>query len=353
MIAFRFSSVCIESFAVDFPENEVSSSAIEQRLAPLYERLQIPSGTLAKLTGVNTRYYWGPTTAPSEVAATAGIRALDKIGFDSEDVRAVFNCSVTRDYFEPATAILVHRKLGIQEDSIAMDISNACLGFADGIVMLGSLIESGLVKAGLVVSGENISPIIDSSIDHLLKGSDIGRDELLRTLPCFTLGCGAVAFVLCHESIATQKHRLLGGVAKSASGFSDLCVGNRDYCLHHGRAIDPLMSTRASEIIARAAELGGRTWKAVSELLGWTRDDVDHIFCHQVGRGINEAFFREMGLDREKEFTIYGKYGNLASAALPAALAIGIGQKRVASGEKVLLTAFGSGLNSLFLGVEW
>jgi 3-oxoacyl-[acyl-carrier-protein] synthase-3 len=352
MITFRFSSVCIESFAVHFPELEVCSSAIEQRLAPVYERFHIPFGTLAKLTGVNTRYFWDRTTAPSEVAARAGKLALGKVGFDAEEVRAVFNCSVTRDYFEPATAVLVHRRLGIPEDSIAMDITNACIGFVDGIVMIATLIESGVVKAGLVVSGENVSPIIDSSIAHLLEGQT-DRDEILRILPCLTLGCGAVAFVLCHESIATQKHRLLGGVAKSASEFSNLCVGNRDYSLHQGRAIDPLMSTKSSEIIARAAELGGRTWSGVSEVLGWTRDDVDHIFCHQVGRVINDAFFREMGLDREKEFTIYGQYGNLASAALPAALAIGAGRKNIAVGEKVLLAAFGSGLNSLFLGVEW
>lgn len=65
-----------------------------------------------------------------------------------------------------------------------------------------------------------------------------------------------------------------------------------------------------------------------------------------------------MGLDIEKEFTIYRKYGNLVSAALPTALALGIDQrtseeKTLNKKDKILLTAFGSGLNSIFIGMEW
>ena len=72
-----------------------------------------------------------------------------------------------------------------------------------------------------------------------------------------------------------------------------------------------------------------------------------------MGRQVNEAFYNEMGLDFTKDFTIYKRYGNMVSAALPAALAIGAEEKNIRSGEKVLLTAFGSGLNTRFLGFEW
>jgi len=43
----------------------------------------------------------------------------------------------------------------------------------------------------------------------------------------------------------------------------------------------------------------------------------------------------------------------MVSAALPAALANGAEEKAMKPGEKVLLTAFGSGLNTRFLGFEW
>lgn len=90
-----------------------------------------------------------------------------------------------------------------------------------------------------------------------------------------------------------------------------------------------------------------------SEVLGWSRDDVNHVFCHQVGRQVNEAFYRELGLDFSKEFSIYQEYGNMISAALPAAFVMGAEKKGIQRGDKVVCTGFGSGLNSLFWGVEW
>ena len=72
-----------------------------------------------------------------------------------------------------------------------------------------------------------------------------------------------------------------------------------------------------------------------------------------MGRQVNEAFYREMGLDFDKDFAIYKRYGNMVSVALPAALAIGVDEKDIQPREKVLLTAFGSGLNTRFLGFEW
>jgi 3-oxoacyl-[acyl-carrier-protein] synthase III len=72
-----------------------------------------------------------------------------------------------------------------------------------------------------------------------------------------------------------------------------------------------------------------------------------------VGRQVNEAFYKEIGLDYRKEFTIYKQYGNLVSSALPTAFFKGIKEKPVAVGEKVLLLGFGSGLNSIFTGIEW
>lgn len=354
MLSFRFKSVCIEAFGLNFPEAEVSSSEIEDRLAPLYQRLQIPFGTLEKLSGVKTRYLWDKKVAPSQVATVAAQRALDEIGFDRDQIGAVFSCSVTRDYFEPATACLIHRNLGIKETSLAMDISDACIGFSDGLLMMANLIETGVVKSGVVVSGENISIVIEASIKHIMNDpSSISRDQLLKILPTFTLGCGAVAYVLCHESIATKKHRLVGAACRSATQFSDLCEGNGDYYILQETDLNPIMSTESSKLIPTAAKLGGRTWPDASAALGWSREEIDHIFCHQVGKQVNEAFYRDMGLDMEKEYTIYKKYGNMVSAALPSALVLGAEEKQIKSGEKVLLTAFGSGLNCRFLGIVW
>ena len=353
MTSFRFQNVCIEAYAVNLPTAVVTSAELEDRLAPLYERLAISFGTLEKLSGVGSRYLWDDTVRPSEVATRAAEKALERISFDRSEIGVVFNCSVTRDFFEPATATIVHNNLGLPEQCFALDITNACVGFSNGITLLGNMIESGVVKAGLLVSGESVTRIIDNCIANIAKNQDIARDQLLRLVPTLTLGSGAVAFVLCHKSLAGTNHRVEGAVARTASEFSDLCSGNNDYAMFQDGEVDPVMETEASKLISSAAVLGGRTWREASEFFGWNSRDVDHVFCHQVGKQVNDAFYREIGLDQRKEFTIYRTYGNLVSAAMPTALVMGSEQKPVNAGDKVVLLGYGSGLQSIFTAITW
>jgi 3-oxoacyl-[acyl-carrier-protein] synthase-3 len=353
MISFRFKHVRLESFGLNFPTSLLSSAEIEERIAPVYERLRIPTGTLERVSGVSTRGIWPTDVTPSSVATVAAREALDRSGFRPDQIGALINCSVSRDFFEPATACLVHHALGIPEESLALDITNACIGFSDGLIMLSHLIEAGTVKAGIICSGENISKVVHTTCDQLLKDPDITREKILQMLPTLTLGCGAVAAVLCHDSISNGGHTFVGGVARSASQHHQLCIGNGDFSVGQGEEIAPIMTSDAAQLMIAAAKLGGRAFPDVTAALGWSKEHVDHVFCHQVGRQVNEAFYREMGLDFDKDFAIYNRYGNMVSAALPAALAIGAEEKKIQPGEKVLLTAFGSGLNTRFLGFEW
>ena len=354
MTAFAYKHVRIESYGVHLPKNEVTSSEIEDRIAPLYEKLRIPFGTLERLSGVKSRKMWGRETAPSEAGAAAATIALDDLGFDRKHIGALFSCSVSRDFFEPSTGCIMHSRLGLSSNVMALDITNACIGFSNGLTLMANLIEAGSIKAGLVVSGENPSIMIDGTFSHLKNNFDsMTREELLKVVPTFTLGCGAVAFVLCHDSIATKGHKLLGGVAHTASEHADLCAGNADFCVMTDEDTAPIMHTESSRLIPAASRLGGETWAEASKVLGWTRDDVDHIFCHQVGRQVNEAFYKEMNLDMSKEFTIYKDHGNMVSSAMPVCLIKGVEEKGIKAGEKIVCTAFGSGLNSVFLGIEW
>ncbi|MCB0317480.1 MAG: 3-oxoacyl-ACP synthase III [Bdellovibrionales bacterium] len=354
MTAFRFDNVCIESFALNLPDLEVSSAELEDRIAPLYERLKIPFGTLEKLSGVSTRRLWDPMLNPSQAATEAANMALEKVGFDKDNIRALFNCSVTRDYFEPATAAIIHSNLGMPESSLSMDITNACIGFSNGITTLGTLIEQGVVKAGIIVTAENVARIIESTIKYIIEaGENISREELIKLLPTFTLGCGSVAMVLCHKSIASSNRRIIASISRSATQHVGLCVGNGDYYVNQRQDLNPIMHTESYEIIAQASKLGGRLWKDLSEFIGWKSEELDHVFCHQVGKQVNESFYKEMGLPFSKEFSVYQRYGNLVSAALPSALVTGAQEKDMQEGDNVVLTAFGSGLNGIFTAIKW
>lgn len=353
MSAFRFKNVVLAGIARSVAPIEVTSAELEDRVAPLYERLGIPFGTLEKLSGIRTRRFWEGSFLPSQISTEAANQLLDNTGFKREDIGVIINCSVTRDYFEPATATLVHRNLGLSNSCMGFDVTNACIGFSNGIVLLSNMIESGVVKAGLLISGENVSYIVESCAKHLATAKEITREDLIKILPVFTLGCGGVAAVLCHEKYAKDGHKIIGSICHTASEHNDLCNGNGDYCATQMEGLSPIMYTESSELIASAAKLGAKTWVEFSETFGWNKDSIDHIFCHQVGRQVNDAFYKEIGLDLAKEFTVYKSLGNMVSAALPTALAVGAEEKPLKKGDKALLLGYGSGLNSIFTGIEW
>jgi 3-oxoacyl-[acyl-carrier-protein] synthase-3 len=215
MISFRFKHVRLESFGLNFPTTLLSSAEIEERIAPVYERLRIPVGTLERVSGVSTRGIWPTDVTPSSVATVAAREALERSGFRPDQIGALINCSVSRDFFEPATACLVHHALGIPEESLALDITNACIGFSDGLIMLSHLIEAGTVKAGIICSGENISKVVHTTCDQNLPHEHEFRVEILFFRPVVhdsdpTWGTGsplAYPFVLEHS-----KRQVLEGV---------------------------------------------------------------------------------------------------------------------------------------------
>ena len=362
MVAFRFKNVVIEGMATEFPDTEVTSAEIEDKISHIYQRLGVPMGTLDRLSGIKTRKMWEPEFTPSMGATNAVKKLLEETGFDRSLIGAVVNCSVTRDYFEPATACLVQKNIGLPEDVMSFDVTNACVGFSNGLMILSNWIDSGIIKAGIVVSSENTSIIARSTFINLQAESEqITREKLIRVVPTLTLGCGAVAYLVCHESVSQSLKKgkaapkIKGGVACSATQHVELCAGNGDFSFasNFDNGSMPLMETEAAELINSAAKLGGRTWKKASEVLGWSSEDVDHVVCHQVGKQVNEAFYAELGLDFKKDFSIYRDYGNMVSVALPSAVAIASKEIPLKTGDKLVTTAYGSGLHSIFLGIEW
>lgn len=142
----RFRHACIESLAAVLPDEVWTSAAIEERLRPLYERLKLPAGRLELMTGIKERRQWPHGTKPSDASAQAGRAVLRRSGFKAEQMEAVIHCAVSRDMLEPATASFAHHKIGLGACCQIFDLSNACLGFLNGLVTLGAMIDAGQVR---------------------------------------------------------------------------------------------------------------------------------------------------------------------------------------------------------------
>ena len=348
----RYNNVHVEALGYEIPETVVTSQSLEERVAPVYEKLNLSYGRFELMTGIRERRFWDDETAPSQASTKAAEKAIAQSGIEKADIECLLHTSVCRDFLEPATATLVHDSLGLPPTATIFDISNACLGFTNGMITLANMIELGQVKAGIVVGAEGGKRLIDKTINDLLKDQNITRDKLKVSFASLTLGSGAVAAVLTHSSLSKSGHKLLGGAVRTASQHNDLCRIEADTYFFDLDSY-PNMRTDYAGILNNGTALAAETWKAFQHELEWNGTHVDKVFCHQVSTVHREVLFHALELDESKGFSTVEYLGNIASCSLPISLAIGIEEGHVNAGDNVVLMAGGSGLCGVMLGVKW
>lgn len=343
----RYENVCLASFGSAIPPIELSSAAIEEELKPLYERLKLPQGRLELMTGIKQRRLWSPGTKPSDGAAKAGKQALATSGINPADISCLIFTSVSRDMMEPATAAFVHRHLGLPSSCLLFDLSNACLGFINGMVMLANMIALGQIRAGLVVAGETAEDLIHSTLKHLLTDTRLTRKSVKPLFASLTIGSGAVALVMTAQSYHDSGHYLRGCTFQANSAYNHLCQGGQN--AEQGT----LMSTDSEELLTRGIETAASCWHNFQKELQWETNSIDHFFCHQVGRAHAERLFSTLQLDPSKNFETLSQLGNVGSVSAPITMALAVEQGVLSVGQRVAILGIGSGINSLMLGVDW
>lgn len=348
----RYTRVAMPALGYELPPRVVSSVALEDRLAPLYEKLDMPSGRLEMISGVRERRFWEPNTPPSSKSVISVRRALEKANVPVEKVGALVHTSVCRDYLEPATASVVAGQLGLQKHAMVFDISNACLGFMNGIVVLANMIELGQIEAGVVVSTEAGEALVDSTVNHLLEKSKNGvsRKSLKPSFASLTIGSGSVAAVLTRADLWGGP-KLLGGACAQSTEHFELCRSKPDQGFANGAS--PLMETAAEHVLQHGCDLASRAWSQLKGELSWDESTPDQIVCHQVGSSYRRQLFGALDLDMSKDHPTVEWLGNIGSVSLPISLALAHEAGKLSEGDNIALLGIGSGLNCVMLGVEW
>jgi 3-oxoacyl-[acyl-carrier-protein] synthase III len=342
----KFKNVVIESFGYDISEKVVTSSEIESRLGVLYERLKLPEGRLELMTGISERRMWEPGTKPSDLSTKAAQSCLAKSQIKKEDIDLLIHSSVCRDFLEPATASVVHANLGLSRKAMIFDLSNACLGVINSIVVAANMIESGQIKTALIVSGENGGPLLESTIEALLQNPQIDRKSIKKYIANLTIGSAATALLITHKSLSPNSPEILGGAVETDSSANHLCRGD-------GNTHSLIMETDSEELLKYGIELGKSTWQQARENLSWTNSDVDFVITHQVGTAHEKLSLVSLELNKTRTFKTYPFLGNTGSSALPVTLMMASERGELIKGDKIALLGIGSGLSSIMLGVKW
>ncbi len=343
----KFAHTVLETLAYDLPSTRWTSDEIEERLKPLYERLKLPAGRLELMTGIRERRIWDSGTLPSEASILAGRKALAASKIPREKIDVVIHAAVCRDRLEPATAAYVHGALELSPHTQFFDVSNACLGFLNAVTLAGALIDSGQIRSALIVAGENGRPLLENTLKRLLDPG-LTRNDIKPYFANLTIGCGAVAGVVCHAGLTSSGSRFIGGASVTDTGQNRLCEGDS---AAGGDELE--MQTNSEELLVAGVALARKTWIEFKRETGWDETTPGRIVCHQVGSAHRRKLYECLGLSLEKDFSTFATLGNIGSVSLPITLARAVEAGAVRGGDRVALLGIGSGISSMMLAMEW
>jgi len=341
----RFERASLAAVEYFLPDEIVSSEDLERALEPTYRRFGLHVGRLELMTGIRTRRFFPPLTRPSEVASSAGEAALARSGVGRERIGLLVHASVCRDFLEPATATVVHDRLGLPSSCAAFDLSNACLGFVNALALVASQVDSGAIEAGLVVAGECGRPLVERTIDGLNARQDLTRDELKAAFASLTIGSGAAAAVVTRAERDAAGARLMAAVSRAATRYHVLCHG--DYA-DGGMT----MSTDAEALLHAGNELARATFDAFLAESGWRREQIERVVTHQVGAAHRKLLLETLALDPALDFPTVAEFGNVGSVSLPLSLARARESGFLRSGQRAALLGIGSGLQCQMLALQ-
>jgi len=276
-----------------------------------------------------------PNKATSYMATNAAKEALEDAGVDAKDIDVIILATVTPDYFFPATAALVQKRIGAT-NAYGFDLSAACSGFLFALSTGSGMIEAGRAKKVLVIGADKMSSIIDYTdrTTCILFGDAAGAVVLEESEEG-----GIIDYI--QRTEGDEECMLYQPAGGSLNPASIETVKNKEHFIRQdGRAV----FKKATEGMADVS-------KEIMDKNGLTGDDVAWLVPHQANLRIISATARRMGLDEEKVMINIDKYGNTTAATIP--LCLYDWKDKLKKGDKIILSAFGGGLTWGALYLEW
>ncbi len=330
----------IESLGVYFPAGRLTTKELVDgcRVKPAVD--------IEELTGIKERACAGDTV--NEYSIDLAIKAVEKCleisRYSAEDIEMVICANICRFNgphfkvnYEPSSAVQLARHFNFK-NAITFDVSNACAGMFTAVNVMDAFIKAGVVKRGLVVSGEYITHLAINAQREITNSVDPQFASL-------TVGDSGAAVILeASEKPGIGFHEMeLFTVAEHC----DLCIGKPSEKGNEGY----VMKTDSSKIHAIAI---GLTAEHIGSSVKGTKweSSTDHYIMHQTAtRAISttmQIINSWTGSDVcTMENTVFNvaRRGNTASTAHFVALWDHIKNGAIRSGENILFGVQASGIN--------
>ncbi|HEY6634374.1 MAG TPA: beta-ketoacyl-ACP synthase III, partial [Acidimicrobiia bacterium] len=286
---------------------------------------------ITQRTGIKRRRFVADHESTMTLAADAALVALEDAGLTPDDIDEIVLATDTPEMMTPDTAALVQNHLGCRHIPTYDLGGSGCAGFVQALDVARSRI---LVdpKRILVIGVEVISRMIsmEDRATAVLFGDGAGA-VVMGPEPARAEVLGVVAGT---DGSAAEILTLAAGGTRNPFNETSLASGDYNRLVMDGRRIFVEAVKRMSEAALEVLDKVGRSMSEVSL-----------VIPHQANLRIIEAVRKKLGLAEETVFVNVHEYGNTGSATVPLAMWEAVRDGRIATGDLVVLTAFGAGFH--------
>lgn len=310
-------SATITSIGIYHPEKEIYNSYFESFI-------DTSDTWIRERTGIERRFYTAPNEYTSDMCVKATLNLSKEYNKDLHDIDYIIVATSTPDQPMPSIASQVQSRLNIPHAG-AIDISSACAGFVNGVILAKGLIASGTHKKILVIGADALSKVTDFTD---------------RTT-CILFGDGAGAVIV----EKSDNNSLFNTITGTNGDYG------KDLYLAHQNA--PISNSEV--IVNNKLHQNGRVvykWAVQTLTSGLhelarknnvTLDDIDYFIPHSANYRLLEAVFKELDIPMSKCLDSVRLFGNTSAASIPLAWHSAINDGKLKLEDKIMLVGFGGG----------
>ncbi len=279
-------------------------------------------------TGVKERRSAIRLQTASDLCYVAAKELIQFKQYGAESIDGVILITQFPDYDTPATAHILHKRLNLTNNCIAMDINLGCSGFVYGINIAASLIKSGALQRILLCCGD-------------IRGWTIPEDDKSMSMLFGDAGAAVI--------IEAENDTIRTLLKADGSGYQALLMPGVNSRIHidfnHFNYNSVKATMDGMAVFEFSISEVPRTFREYFQTFGGTIDDFDYCVFHQANLLMLEHIRKKIRLPKEKMPVSIDRYGNTSSASIPLTIADLCQRENCPDKIHFITSGFGVGLS--------
>ena len=272
-------------------------------------------------TGINKRYL-AKKESVLDMAEISAKKLIKKNNIDKNKIDFLILVTQSPDSNIPATSNILHYKLVLNKNCLCFDLNQGCSGFIYALSVASALIESKIVKTGIIICSEKYSQYIRKN------------DKSCR--PIFSDGASSVL-------ITKSKNKDIDGfdLGSDGSGYENLIVplSQKNIKLKNSKLVKNKIFMDGAKVFMFTLSTVKICFYNILKKSKISKKDIDYFVFHQASKKVIDNLIRKLNLDKNKVIKNYNLIGNTVSSSIPIALKMA----NIKKNKKIMLLGFGVG----------